>query len=1104
MPYIEIKPTAKIDRRGPNDEGDPSQPVERENLISRDKKLVKPLGTSRFHKQLSTDVYSELINNGGFETWPTLTWDSYVKLMMHCDGTDGATTFTDEIGKTVTNTADQYDAYTKACSHFDGANTATAYTDPIAGAYTFVNHAKLSTAQYKFTTGASLLLDGTDDYVTLPDSDSWYFGTGDFTVDCWVMFNAITAPGNFQGIICQYQNATNTWEVGFNCSTKKLEIYFTVGGVDKAFYQMTSGWSSVTTGVWYHLVFERATTTAKIFIDGVSQPLTEITAFGTNDVGDLAGLLHVGDNGLGDYFNGYIDEVKISNGIARHTSDFTSPVQPYGRVYLSTAQKEFGTASGVFDGSGSYLSLADSADWNFGTGNFTIDGWVRFTTIGAIQVICGQYEDATNYWFVEIDAANKLQLKFVDGTTKGDYIMSSAWSGLAVDTWYHVAFVRSTTTAKIFIGGVSQTLTETTAFSTNDVGDIVSALFIGEQNSVGYFQGFIDELRISKGVARWTADFSVPTSAYAAISGTPSNWSLSGGISERESTIVKADTYSAKLSRLGTNCYYYEDVSLALDMAHWKGKTLTYSAYVYATAASRARIGINDGVTITYSSYHTGDSTWQLLTVTATIGATATQVYCLAQVDTGDTSAYFDTATAIEATTLNLLSDICTWMARYTTVETGQISPKTFAYTQDGVLWVYSDVGVATQIKSGLNIDAYPKSWVFKTQTQSKLYLVDGQKLYRYDGNNDNDFQDVGVKNSDDTDIMPIDVIEHRDRLFLMTNTTILVSANLDPDNFSSATDSIELIVGSGKGKNMAFGKIEDKLYIFNTEGIFILYGDLISAVATTFEVRILEERRCIAGRSVAKVEKALMFLADDYNVWSWDGSSSQKMSHSEKLEDYVNTYRLPLDKAVATYYNNFYMLSFVEKGQSNNNLEIWWDAFENKIDFVRGRNISCYMQTDPNIEQKFMLTGRSDVNTVMLADNTFNFDNQPIAVRLRTRDVTPQANRNVRFTGFYPKIAPTGNRNLLFQYMLDGILSNDTTIQFTQNLRGVTRGLGQIQIGNQNVFMDRIKPKILYSRGKSIAFVLIDSTFDMNFELRSIGVEYVDKFEKKTKKVGA
>ena len=125
--------------------------------------------------------------------------------------------------------------------------------------------------------------------------------------------------------------------------------------------------------------------------------------------------------------------------------------------------------------------------------------------------------DANNYWYIKKDTnanGNKLSLEFKATTVKGSYVMTSAWSGVAVDTWYHLEFVRSTTSAKIFIDGTSQTLTETTAFSTNDVGDLAAILTIGQQNSTSYINGYVDEFRISKGIARHTANFTAPTRQY--------------------------------------------------------------------------------------------------------------------------------------------------------------------------------------------------------------------------------------------------------------------------------------------------------------------------------------------------------------------------------------------------------------------------------------------------------------------------------------------------------------------------------------------------------------------------------------------------------------
>jgi len=189
-----------------------------------------------------------------------------------------------------------------------------------------------------------------------------------------------------------------------------------------------------------------------------------------------------------------------------------------GTAQIDTAQSKFGGASGLFGGVDAYLSTPDHANWNFGIGNFTIDLWIRFNTLTNAQIFMGQYEDANNYWYLMKDAnanGNKLSMKFVDGaTTKGNYVMTSSWSGVAINTWYHLRFVRSSGVGYIFIDGTSQTLTESTAFSSNDVGDMSAVLTIGQQNSASYFDGWMDEIRVSKGIAISTADFTSPTDAF--------------------------------------------------------------------------------------------------------------------------------------------------------------------------------------------------------------------------------------------------------------------------------------------------------------------------------------------------------------------------------------------------------------------------------------------------------------------------------------------------------------------------------------------------------------------------------------------------------------
>ena len=134
--------------------------------------------------------------------------------------------------------------------------------------------------------------------------------------------------------------------------------------------------------------------------------------------------------------------------------------------------------------------------------------------------ILSQYVDFTSYMILVLNTALPYQYVIADfkdgGLNKGKY--SANIGSLDINRWYHVAFVRVGTTGYFFIDGVRQTTTQIVAFGTNDTGNIAADVNIGGAVS-GWgsedFNGWMDELRISKGMARWSSDFTVPTEAYS-------------------------------------------------------------------------------------------------------------------------------------------------------------------------------------------------------------------------------------------------------------------------------------------------------------------------------------------------------------------------------------------------------------------------------------------------------------------------------------------------------------------------------------------------------------------------------------------------------------
>lgn len=107
----------------------------------------------------------------------------------------------------------------------------------------------------------------------------------------------------------------------------------------------------------------------------------------------------------------------------------------------------------------------------------------------------------------------------------------------------------------------------------------------------------------------------------------------------REATLIKAGTYSAKVTRVGADTTLYHD---HVDYSDYQGRKVTFGCWVYATVASRARIGISDGVGSTNSSYHSGGSSWEYLEVTHNMNTAATRMRAEMHVNTGNTSGYFD------------------------------------------------------------------------------------------------------------------------------------------------------------------------------------------------------------------------------------------------------------------------------------------------------------------------------------------------------------------------------------------------------------------------------------------------------------------------------
>ena len=166
----------------------------------------------------------------------------------------------------------------------------------------------------------------------------------------------------------------------------------------------------------------------------------------------------------------------------------------------------------VFDGTGDYLSSADSADWQLGggTGDFTIDCWVRFTSAASEMIFLSQRTDDNNFWQFGYDNAAG-GIKFLARSLSSNLVNITAPLTPTINTWYHVAVVRSGNVFSVYINGTSGA-SDTQSVT---IPDFTSSLFIGVYPSlVAYLNGYLDEIRISDS-ARWTTTFDPPTTDYS-------------------------------------------------------------------------------------------------------------------------------------------------------------------------------------------------------------------------------------------------------------------------------------------------------------------------------------------------------------------------------------------------------------------------------------------------------------------------------------------------------------------------------------------------------------------------------------------------------------
>lgn len=230
-------------------------------------------------------------------------------------------------------------------SGFEGTDTSTSFVDESSYARTVTGNgnAQIDTAQFRHG-ASSLLLDGTGDYLTSADAAELELGSGDWTIEGSFRWN--TDPAVWHFLVGKYASDTNnrSYAIFYNSFGNELNLLLSSNGssnVSKIVYS----WSP-TLGQWYDIAADWDGTTYRLYIDGavVNTGTTLVALYdGTSDF-----LIGAHDSGT-EPFDGWVDEVRITKGVARYAGAYTPAVDAFPRTGVAEARVYKGTSYAVYE-----------------------------------------------------------------------------------------------------------------------------------------------------------------------------------------------------------------------------------------------------------------------------------------------------------------------------------------------------------------------------------------------------------------------------------------------------------------------------------------------------------------------------------------------------------------------------------------------------------------------------------------------------------------------------------------------------------------------------------------------------------------------------------
>lgn len=412
------------------------------------------------------------------------------------------------------------------------------------GPYDYLSYAKADHS-------GSIYSDGTGDYMTTPADTTHLTMAGDFTIDFWYYPTAAKTNGFVYG---KWNNNSDGWAIFItpNWSSGNfgyLSFYYGNYGSNESATSLRS--NPITLNAWHYC---RITRESGVFYMSVNGKVGTRSNYGSNglswsDTRTFNANSVIGITGQASGYTlgeAYLADLRVIVGTALTTGDFTPPTAPVSavtntklltcankndiwdvgsgarliknwNVAVSNTQRKFITSSAIaFDGSGDSVSITPGYDdplYNFGTHDWTLEFWAYFQTLSSSRTL---------FSFLRASANEATPHLYTNGTDIRYYVTGAdkiaGTSALTVNTWHHIAVTRSGNDHKVFVDGTqvgsTWTAAQTYVQGRPVLGDYHSSLNTLTEGT-NLFHGYMQDVRITKGLARYTSSFTPPTTEFS-------------------------------------------------------------------------------------------------------------------------------------------------------------------------------------------------------------------------------------------------------------------------------------------------------------------------------------------------------------------------------------------------------------------------------------------------------------------------------------------------------------------------------------------------------------------------------------------------------------